>query len=394
MTYSPASPGRLALRETKRVVLKLGTRVLTHDDGRLALSRIFSIMEAVAQAARSGKQILIVSSGAVGLGRVALGLDAAPRELATRQACAAIGQARLMELYHQGFSRLDLVCGQVLLTQSDFDDRERYLNLRSTLSEMLRHGVVPIINENDAVATEELAFLEGMSRPVFGDNDRLSALVAVKLEADLLLLLTDVEGLYDRNPDERGARLLGRVEVHEDLHANMDVPGSSAGRGGMSSKVEAARVAARGGCHAIIASGRQPGVLSQILAGQTQGTWFPPGERLEARRSWIAFASAPKGCLHLDVGAIEALRYRGASLLAAGVTQVAGEFQAGDVVDLQAPSGTSIGRGIISCDATSARAWCSGHPPEGIRNHDALVHRDLLALEGFCGPDSTPGRET
>lgn len=380
-------PTRGDLSGVRRLVLKLGTRVLTHDDGRLALSRLFHIVEVAASWVRQGREVLLVSSGAVGLGREALGLEGESLELPTRQACAAIGQARLMELYHQGFSRQGLVCGQVLLTQGDFDHRERYLNLRSTLSEMLRLGVLPVINENDAVATEELAFLEGDPRPVFGDNDRLSALVAIKLDADLLILLTDVEGLYDRPPADPEARLLDCVPPDQPLPELSRDPGSGAGRGGMASKVEAARLAARAGCHALIASGRRLETLARLLE-EGQGTWFPPGERLEARRSWIAFASAPRGVLHLDPGAVRALRERGASLLPPGVRQVEGDFQAGDVVELRDPGGLLVGRGMVHCDAAASRSWCAGEAPEGIRNHHALVHRDHLVLE------PTPGRGT
>lgn len=366
----------------RRVVVKLGTRILTHQDGRLALARLFAIVEATADLARAGKEVLVVSSGAVGLGREALGFAEPPVELADRQACAAVGQTRLMGLYREGFSRLGLVCAQVLLTQSDFDHRVRYLNLRSTLAALLRRGVIPIINENDAVSTEELAFVEGADRPIFGDNDRLSALVATKLDADLLLLLTDVDGVYDRPPGEPGATVLSRVDPGDELGDTVAGPGSRDSRGGMRSKVESARIAARGGCHAVIAAGSLPDVVARVSAGEAVGTWFPPGERLEARRRWIAYATAPRGTLHLDEGAVRALVDRGASLLAVGVHRVEGDFQQGDVVELRGPQGGLVGRGVVHCAAEAARAWCGGTPPSGIRNHHALVHRDHIVLEG------------
>lgn len=366
---------RPAVAAARRVVLKLGTRVLTHDDGTLALARLFAVVEAAAGLVRAGREVLIVSSGAVGLGMDALGLTGAT-ELADRQACAAVGQTRLMELYNDGFSRLGRTCGQVLLTQSDFDDRLRYLNLRSTLEALLQHSAVPIINENDAVATDELAFRG--TGPVFGDNDRLSALVASKLDADLLVLLTDVAGVYDRDPRKHpDARLVERVE-------GVEIGGSSsgAGRGGMRSKVEAAKIAARAGCHAVIASGRTPGALESVLAGDATGTWFEAagGTGLGARRRWIAWAAKARGVLTLDDGAIRALRERGASLLAAGVRSVDGAFDSGDVVELRDGDGGLVGRGMVWCDAASARLWCSGSPPPGARNHHALVHRNHLAL--------------
>ena len=373
---SPRPP----LLEARRVVIKLGTRVLTHDDGRLALARLFGVVEAAAALRREGRDVLLVSSGAVGLGRDALG-GVEPATLADRQACAAVGQTRLMGLYQEGFSRLGLVTAQVLLTQGDFDDRLRYLNLRSTLSRLLEQGVVPVINENDAVSTEELAF-HGDSQRVFGDNDRLSALVATKLGADLLVLLTDVAGVYESDPRENpDAELLPLVERAEDLKAKVGGARSQASRGGMQSKVEAAAIAARAGCHAVIASGRAPEALAGVLAGEATGTWFPPRSELPARRRWIAFATGARGRLILDPGAVAALRERGASLLAPGVSRVEGEFQKGEVVELCTASGALVGRGLVACDAEAARRWCEGEAPAGTRNHDALVHRNHLVLE-------------
>ena len=378
------STPRPLLPAARRIVIKLGTRVLTHDDGRLALARLFEVVEAAATAAREGKEVILVSSGAVGLGRDALGLDRTPSALAERQACAAVGQVRLMDLYQAGFGRLGLTCAQVLLTEGDLDDRLRYLNLRSTLLALLRHGVVPVLNENDAVSTEELAWDEGRSRPVFGDNDRLSALVATKLSADLLVLLTDVPGLHDRDPGlHPDAVAIPRVGPGgEGLPAELsDVAGSDGGRGGMRSKVEAARIAARSGCQAVIASGRAPGALSAVLAGASVGTWFEARAGLSARGRWIAFAAAPRGSLVVDAGAARALGERGASLLAVGVTAVNGDFAPGDVVEIVGPEGAALARGLVQVDAPTARRWASGSPPQGVRNHDALVHRDHLVLD-------------
>jgi len=364
----------------RRIVIKLGTRVLTHDGGQIALSRLFAVVEAAAGCRAAGREVLLVSSGAVGLGRGLLGLDDAPAELADRQACAAVGQAQLMSLYQAGFTQLGLTCAQVLLTQGDFDDRLRYLNLRDALAALLRRGVVPVINENDVVSTEELAWAEGGgSRPIFGDNDRLAALVATKLDAELLVLLTDVEGVYDRDPRAHpDAALLARIDADGVAQAGGPTAG---GRGGMRSKVESARVAARSGCHAIIASGRASGALAAALAGAGVGTWFPARPGLPARHRWIAFAAAPRGALHLDAGAVRALRERGASLLAAGVRRVEGAFERGDVVELLGPDGARVGRGMVHCGRDAAAAWIAGARPASARNHHALVHRDHLVLE-------------
>lgn len=397
-TTAPPAPARPEVAAADRVVLKLGTRVLTHDDGRLALARLFNVVEAAAGLRRQGKDVLLVSSGAVGLGVDALGFEAPPEDLEERQACAAVGQTRLMGLYQEGFSRLGLVCGQALLTQGDFDDRTRYLNLRHTLNTLLRRKVVPVINENDAVSTEELA-LVGRER-VFGDNDKLSALVAAELEADLLVLLTDVGGLYDRDPRQHPeARLVSRVDDPDHPGVAVSGPGTTAGRGGMASKIQAALLASRAGCHAVIASGREIPNLARVLAGDDVGTLFPAREGMDARRRWIAFAVAPRGTLHLDAGAVDAVRTRGASLLAAGVERVEGRFRRGDVVDLVGPEGRRVGRGMVNWDATTARAWCRGVPPDEIKNRDALVHRRHLVLDPWTGAapprvDGEHGEET
>jgi glutamate 5-kinase len=366
----------------RRIVLKLGTRVVAYEDGRLALPRIFSVIDTAVRLREEGRDVLIVSSGAVGLGMDALGFNEVPNDLEERQACAAVGQTRLMGLYSEGFQRMGHRSGQVLLTRGDFEDRVRYLNLRSTLTTLLGHGVIPIINENDAVSTEELAYVEGERQPLFGDNDSLSAQVAAKLEADLLVLLTDVEGVFDRDPrEERDARLLERIEPGDREASEVGGSGSAVGRGGMRSKFEAASRVARGGCHAVIASGLAPEHLPRLFAGESVGTWFPASGALQGWQRWIAFAATPRGALVLDEGAVHALRERGASLLAAGVDEVDGDFEQGDVVDLLSMSGEAVGKGIVYCDAETARRWCGGTPPEGIRNHEALVHRDHLVLE-------------
>lgn len=373
---------RPAVAAARRIVIKLGTRVLTHDHGGLALSRLFALVEAAAELHHADREVLLVSSGAVGLGYPTLGFTRPPEELGERQACAAVGQTRLMGLYNEGFSRLGLACGQVLLTQGDFEDRVRYLNLRSTLATLLRRRVVPVINENDAVSTEELAFREGEGRHVFGDNDKLSALVASKLDAELLVLLTDVAGLFDRNPHKHpDARLISQVDDPRTVDHVTTGRGSAVSRGGMRSKVDAAWVAAKAGCQAVIASGVDAAALPQVLAGEACGTWFPACGNLDARRRWIAFAAAPRGRLYLDIGAVDAVRERGASVLAAGVRQCEGDFREGDIVELLGPDDRVIGRGMVYCDADSARRWCGGTPPAGVRNHHALVHRDHLVLE-------------
>jgi len=370
------APARPAVAAAERVVVKAGTRVLTDGEGRPALARLYALVEAVAQRVRAGREVIVVSSGAVGVGREALGLAEVPTALVARQACAAVGQPRLMQLYQQGFSSQGLICAQVLLTEADFDDRTRYLNLQRTLTALLRRGVVPIINENDAVSTEELALTD----KVFGDNDRLSALVATKLDAERLVLLTDVDAVYERDPAlDPTARPLRELDP-DGQGPDAGASRSGAGRGGMASKVSAATIAARNGCHAVIASGLAPGVLDQVLDGAEVGTHVPARKGLAARKRWIAYATSTRGRLVLDAGAVTALRDRGASLLAAGVSRVEGQFQEGDVVELLDPEGGLVGRGLVFCDAPTARRWCAGVRPQGARDRHALVHRRDLVL--------------
>ena len=376
-----AAETRTALTGARRVVVKVGTAVLTDAQAGLCRPRLDAIVQALAAAHQGDREVLLVSSGAVGLGRAMLGLDAGPRDLATRQACAAVGQGRLMALYADGLLSHGVQTGQVLLTQADFDDRLRYLNLRSTLTALMRRSVLPVINENDAVSTEELAFEEGAARPVFGDNDMLSALVAAKLSADLLLLLTDVDGVYDRDPRQDPlASPIRTWDGQRPAEVAAHAGASSLGRGGMRSKIDAACVAASAGCQVVVASGLDPENISRVLAGEVVGTWFAASGEMAARDRWIAFAAPVRGTLHLDAGAVDALRHRGASLLAAGVTGIEGSFQAGDVVALMAPDGGELGRGIICCDQAAARAWAEGLRPDGVRNHDALVHRDHMVV--------------
>ena len=260
----------------RRVVVKVGTNVVMRDDGALALGRIYGLIESVASACRQGKEILLVSSGAVGLGVQRLGLLERPKLLSSKQACAAIGQGRLMSMYEEGFEKLGLLTAQVLLTGDDFRSPERYRNLRATLDRLLELGTVPVLNENDAVSTRELETRDH-GKAVFGDNDELSALVATKLSADLLVILSDVDGLFTANParSARAKRIPKVVEVTPEVEALAD-GGGARGRGGMATKLRAARLAAKGGVATVIANGRTPGILDAVLAGEDVGTVFLP----------------------------------------------------------------------------------------------------------------------
>jgi glutamate 5-kinase len=270
---------RQRLGEARRIVVKAGTNVIMRDDGAVALGRLYGLIESVATLKKQGRHVLIVSSGAVGLGAQRLRLEKKPGSLALKQACAAIGQSRLMSIYEEGFEKMGLTSAQVLLTEDDFADRVRFQNLSGTLEKLFELGAVPILNENDTVSTAELASPDGVSasRGFFGDNDRLSALVMSKVKADVLVILSDVDGLFTGNPAiDKAARLIPVVrEVTEEI-ARYAEGGGARGRGGMASKLDAAAIATRSGGIAVIANGRTPGILDRLFGGESVGTLFVP----------------------------------------------------------------------------------------------------------------------
>lgn len=382
---------RQALAHARRIVIKLGTAVLIREEGGIAEGRFASFVEAVAKLRSEGREVLLVSSGAVGLGFAQLGLSRRPQPLPLKQACAAVGQGRLMALYSQAFDRLGIATAQVLLTEEDFSNRQRYLNLRSTIIKLLELSVVPIINENDTVSTAELEALDQGSfvKINFGDNDKLSALVASKIEADLLVMLTDVDGLYTANPnDSSEARLVPLVEeITPEIEALVDegraAGGKRLGRGGMKTKLEAARIATRTGCAAVIAGGKLPDVIGRIFAGEDLGTLFLARPGLRGKRRWIAFATTIKAAVVVNEGARRALVERKASLLAAGMVEVRGSFKRGDVVSVLDEREREFARGIVNYSSAEARK-ISGLRSDKIdeliedRNYDALITRDNL----------------
>ena len=275
----------------RRIVVKLGTNVIMRPDGKVALGLVCGLVEQIAALRAEGREVLLVTSGAVGLGMERLGLQTRPKVVAQVQACAAIGQSRLMALYDDAFDRLGCPIAQVLLTEDDFRDQTRHANLRATLDALLTLGVIPIVNENDTVSTVELdrpAEVVQRERPerherIFGDNDKLSALLLKHIGADLLVLLSDVDGLYDRNPEQEGAVLLDRVDAIDDRVLALAQGSNGRGRGGMTSKLESARIVLRAGKQVVIANGRTPGVLERIVAGEAIGTRFAPALAEAAR---------------------------------------------------------------------------------------------------------------
>ena len=359
---------------TKRIVVKVGSGVLSGGGEGLSVSVLKRLAMDIAKLRADGHEVLVVSSGAILAGRERLKLEARP-SVQLKQAAAAVGQSRLMWAWEGAFARPKLTVAQVLLSGDDLHHRERYLNARNTLLTLLRLGVVPIVNENDTVAVEEIKF---------GDNDGLSALVAGLVDANLLVLLTDCDGLYTEDPRSHPqARLIPEVRSGTES-ARIGRAGPN-GTGGMASKVRAARQAAEGGALAIVANGTKPGTLAAIMAGEAVGTRFIPEDKpLAKRRQWLAFASRPKGRIIVDAGAREALTDKSRSLLASGVKAITGAFEPGDVVGLFEGE-AEFARGLVNVSSrdlekikgmkTSQIEGVLGHKPA-----DEVVHRDNLAL--------------
>lgn len=336
-----------AARNTSRVVVKLGTGVLTDSRKQPDLAQMEQLVAQVAAQRQLGREVVLVSSGAVGAGMGVLKHEKRPTELAELQACAAVGQSRLMTTYEGLFAKHGLHVAQVLLTHDDLQHHERHLNARNTLVRLLKHGVVPIINENDAVSFTEIKF---------GDNDKLSALVAALLPADLLIILTTVDGVIVNFglPD---ARVLGTVEaITPEIEAMAGGTTSATAVGGMTSKIQAAKIVARSGIPLVIAPGKQRDVIGQVLDGEEVGTLFVPNERrLASRKRWIAFFHRPKGVIYVDEGAKKALREQGKSLLPPGITKCEGEFNTGEIVSVCDLNGTEFARGISDVTAGAIR---------------------------------------
>jgi len=360
----------------RRVVVKVGSSSLTTAHGGLDPSRVDVLVDALASQAALGREVLLVSSGAIAAGLGPLGLKARPRDLATQQAAASVGQGLLMRAYTESFGRHGRTVGQVLLTVDDVTRRAHYRNAYRTLRRLLDLGTVPIVNENDTVATEEIRF---------GDNDRIAALVSALVDADLLLLLSDVDALYTGDPRRPDAKRIDEVFGEEDLSgvAIGRVGRAGVGTGGMVTKVEAARIATGAGIPVLLTAAPQ---ASAALAGEHVGTFFHRvRERPAARLFWLAHATSPRGRLHLDDGAVKAVVHRRASLLPAGITGVDGQFTAGDPVDLVDPGGRPVARGLVNYDASElpgllGRSTVDLSAELGPAYEKEVVHRDDLVL--------------
>lgn len=368
------------LTDFRRIVVKVGSSLLVDAAaGKLRGEWLRALCEDIAQLHKGGRDVLVVSSGSIALGRSVLKLPKGPLELEDSQAAAAVGQIALARIWAETLSAHGITAGQILVTLGDTEERRRYLNARSTIDRLLKWNSVPVINENDTVATTEIRY---------GDNDRLAARVATMVSADLLVLLSDIDGLYDAPPSVKAdAKLIPLVErITPEVESMAGASGSELSRGGMVTKIEAGKIATNAGTHMVIASGKTMHPIRAIIDGG-RCTWFlTPANPVTARKKWIAGALESKGTLHIDAGAVAALR-RGASLLPAGVKRCDGTFQRGDAVIIRDLDGAEIGRGLVAYDAEDAGKIIGQSSADivsilGISGRTAIVHRDDLVLSG------------
>jgi len=367
------------LTQAKRIVVKVGTSTLTHSTGKLNLERIERLVSELAEFAKQGKEVILVTSGAVGAGMELLGLTEKPKTIPEKQAAAAVGQGVLMHTYEKFFSEHGQVVAQVLLTREDSVKRSRYTNCRNTLLTLIDMGVIPIINENDAVAVDELKI---------GDNDTLSAMVASIVDADVLIILSDVEGVYTDNPQSNPeAKLIGEImDITPEMEALAGGPGTKRGTGGMYTKIQAGKIAVNSGVSMVIATGLRDGVLRDILTGEQVGTVFLSKEnRLQVRKRWLAFGARTHGTITIDKGCEKAILSGGSSLLATGITAVDGDFEHGNTISVVTLEGREIARGIANYNGEDARKIIGVHTNGlvkilGSKPYDEVIHRDNMVL--------------
>jgi glutamate 5-kinase len=368
------------LQKARRLVVKIGSSILVDEaKGEVRRDWLEALTDDVARLHKKGCEVVLVSSGAIRLGRTGLKLSPGPLRLEESQAAAATGQIRLAQAYQEALARHGITVAQVLLTLHDSEERRRYLNARQTMATLLGLRAVPVINENDTVATDEIRF---------GDNDRLGARVAEMISADTLVLLSDIDGLYTGDPrSDSSAKFIPEIrEITPEIEAMAGVAASELSNGGMVTKLMAGRIAMAAGCSMAIADGRKVGALGALIDGKARCSWFlPEGSPLSARKKWIRGSLKTSGSLVVDAGAVKALS-SGKSLLPAGVTSVDGEFRRGDVVDVRDPNGRVLARGLVAYAAEDARRIAGRKSAEiekllGFRGRDEMVHRDDLVVE-------------
>jgi len=362
----------------KRIVIKIGSNILASAEKGLNTERLHALTKDISGVIDKGYNVVIVSSGAVAAGLKKLGLKEKPKDIKLKQAAAAIGQSSLMWAYEHHFAGFHKKVAQVLLTKDDISNRQRYINAKNTLFTLLSYEVIPVINENDPVAVDEIKF---------GDNDLLAALVASLVEADMLIILSDVAGLYTRNPSHRDAELIGCVdEITPDIEKIAGSEGSAVSTGGMYSKILAVKQATGHGIPAIIMSGKKSGLLSRFIDGEKVGTSFTPQiRRISLKKGWIAYGVRPKGSVYLDDGAVNALATRGKSLLPSGITKIEGHFEVGDYVSCIDKEGRKVAKGLTnysSKDLEKIRGKKSSEIEKvlGYKYSDEVIHRNNLVL--------------
>lgn len=371
--------GREGLSQARRIVVKVGTSTITYPNGQLNLNRLEKLVRELSDLKNSGRQVILVSSGAVGAGMARLGYGQRPKDVAEKQALAAVGQGILLRIYERLFDEYGQTVAQVLLTKENSVHHNLYVNSRRTLGRLLELGIIPIINENDAVSADELKI---------GDNDNLSAMVATLVDADLLIILSDIDGLYTANPAvDPAATLISRVEeITPDIEGIAGSAGSSLGTGGMMTKIDAAKIAMSAGVAMVIAKGETDGILHSVAEGKEVGTLFAPKDaRLKLRKRWLAFGRRLDGVITVDDGCAEALREKGKSLLAAGIKSVEGSFETGATVRIIDLLGREIARGIVRYDSRSIQSIAglstkeiAAKIPSG--DGQPVVHRDDMVI--------------
>ncbi|MDG1693755.1 MAG: glutamate 5-kinase [Porticoccaceae bacterium] len=370
---------RQIINNAKRLVIKVGSALLTNDGAGIDRQAIDAWVEQIANLLSEGKEVVLVSSGAVAEGLARLGIGSRPQSIHMLQSAAAVGQMGLIQTYETSFRRFERQTAQILLDHDDMANRERYLNARGVMQTLMDLNVVPIVNENDTVVTDEIRF---------GDNDRLAALVANLIDADALIILTDKDGMYDANPDiDSNAKLISQAHASDSsLDDQAGTSKGALGRGGMQTKLEAARLASRSGCNTVIAGGRNQNILMRICSGETVGTFLSADKTpIAARKQWLAGQLQAKGTLVLDEGASRVLRQQGSSLLAVGVTAVKGSFTRGELVSCEDSNGIEVARGLVNYNSDETQLIQGKSTEEiitilGYCEDDELIHRDNLVL--------------
>lgn len=367
------------LTQARRIVIKIGSSLIASRAEGLRPEQIERLADDIATLRTQGREVLIVSSGAIVSGIRKLGLKEYPKNLPVKQAAAAVGQSRLIWAYEKAFEHLNIQVAQILLTHHDLADRRRFLNARHTLSALIGFGIIPIINENDTVAVDEIRV---------GDNDTLASEVAHLADADLLVILSDVDGLYTEDPRKSPTAILVPLvsDITPDIERLAGVSSTFEGTGGMATKLRAAKKVAEYGIPTLIINGERAGLLPSVLAGEPGGSLFlPKARRLNSRKHWIAFTLRPRGQVHLDEGAVDALRTRGKSLLASGILQVTGQFEAGDPVSCLTPDGKEFAKGLVNFSSDSLNRMkglktAVIHEQFGLQEYEEVIHRDNLVI--------------